>query len=427
MRTRMNLRAKGNMNRRFRSTGRVALAFCLAAAPSLAASSVPDGPAGAAFYVPPSPLSQAEHGTAIWVRDAPAAVAMPSAARNLLVLYQSSTADGKPVAVSGTVSIPQGAPPPGGWPLITWTHGTTGIAPPCAPSLDTPDSTERSYLAASRTRLDRFVKQGYAVVFSDFQGLGVTGGAIHPFLQGEAEARGALDIMRAAREIDPQIGARYVVMGHSEGGQADLFTAQVGPSYVPELALLGDVAFAPASAMKDRIQAMTTEPKPSGVLIYAMYFLQSAASNHPKIDLSRILTAEALAQLPLTRQECVTPALMKGYWATAIPKDQFLPKANLSAILKLAAANDPGIVRIAAPTYIMQGGADVTVPKATTDVVARKLCKSGNQLQYRIFPTADHESVVEEGNEEAVAWIRARFTGTPVATSNCNALPLAPN
>jgi alpha-beta hydrolase superfamily lysophospholipase len=414
------------MKRYFKSTRYIVLAFCLAASPSVAASPVPKGPAGAAFYIPPSPLPRAEHGTAVWVRDAPTAVAMPSAARNLLVLYQSLTVDGKPVAVSGTLSIPQGAPPPGGWGLITWTHGTTGITPACAPSLDTPGSTEHSYLAASRARLDQLVRQGYAVAFSDFQGLGVTGGSIHPFLQGEAEARGALDIMRAARQIEPNIGTRYVVMGHSEGGQADLFTAKFGPSYVPELKLLGNIAFAPASGMKDRIQAMTTEPQPSGVLIYAMYFLQSAASNHPTIDLSQILTPEALAQLPLTRRECVTPALTEGYWATAIPKDQFLPGADLSVILKLAAANDPGTVHIAAPTYIMQGGADVTVPRVTTDVVARKLCTNDNQLQYRIFPTADHESVVEQGNEEAMRWIRARFTGKPTAISNCSALPLAP-
>lgn len=350
---------------------------------------------------------------------------MPSAARNLLVLYRSLTLDGSPVAVSGTLSIPQGTPPPGGWPLITWTHGTTGLSPACAPSLDTPDSTEHYYLGPSRSRLDQFVKQGYAVVFSDFQGLGVQGGSIHPFLQGEAEARGALDIMRAARQIDPAIGARYVVMGHSEGGQADLFTARFGPSYVPELTLLGNVAFAPASDMSDRIQGLTTASEPSGALVYAIYFLQSAVSNHPGIDLGRILTPQALAHLALTRQECVSPALTQGYWATAIPKDQFLPGADLSAILELAAVNDPGTLRIEAPTMIMQGGADVTVPPRTTDAVVRKLCAKGNDVVYRIFPRAEHESVVEVGNDEAASWVRARFTGAP-ATSNCATLPSAP-
>jgi pimeloyl-ACP methyl ester carboxylesterase len=403
----------------------VALALCfVAGAPCVAAGQIPDGPAGMAFYVPPSPLPNAEHGAVIWARAAAADVSMPSAARNLLVLYQSRTLDGAPIAVSGTVSVPHGSPPPGGWPLITWTHGTTGLTPPCAPSLDTPGSTEHYYLGPSRSRLDQFVKQGYAVAFTDFQGLGVSGGSIHPFLQGEAEARGALDIMRAARQIDPNIGARYVVMGHSEGGQADLFTARFGPSYVPDLTLLGNVAFAPASDMSGRIRDLATASQPSGALVYAMYFLQSAASNHPGIDLERILTPQALAHLAQSRQECVSPTLSRGYWATAIPKDQFLPGTDLSAVLKLAAANDPGTLHIAGPTFIMQGGKDVTVPPSTTDVVTRKLCANGDEVLYRVFPSADHESVVQQGNDDAVAWVQARFQDLP-ATTNCGSLPTA--
>lgn len=402
------------------------LALPLAAGPfGIAAAQIPSGPAGMEFYVPPSSLPPGEHGAPIRVREAPAEVVLPGAARNLLVLYRSTTIDGAPVAVSGTISIPRGTPPAGGWPLITWTHGTTGLSPPCAPSLDTPGSTEHSYLGPSRTRLDAFVRQGYAVAFSDFQGLGVTGGDIHPFLQGEAEAHGALDILRAARQIDPAIGPRYLVMGHSEGGQAALFTARFGPDYVPELSLLGTVAFAPASAMGDRIQALTTTTEPSGALVYAMYFLQSVASNHPGIELARILSPQALAHLPQTRRECVSGTLARGYWASAVPRDQFLPGADLSEVLRLAASNDPGLLRIAAPSFILQGSADVTVPPRTTDIVARNLCAKGNALLYRIVAGADHESVVPLGMDEATAWVQARFAGAPAA-GNCGALPATP-
>jgi len=414
------------MRPNLRSAAPLALVLGLGAgAFGTAAAQVPLGPAGMEFYAPPSPLPPAEHGAPIRMREAAPEVALPSAARNLLVLYQSQTVAGAPVAVSGTISIPRGTPPEGGWPLITWTHGTTGLVPPCAPSLDTPGSTEHYYLGPSRTRLDAFVRQGYAVAFSDFQGLGVTGGDIHPFLQGEAEANGALDILRAARRIDPTIGPRYLVMGHSEGGQAALFTAGFGPAYVPELSLLGTVAFAPASAMGDRIQALTTMAEPSGALVYAMYFLQSVASNHPGIELARILSPQALAHLPQTRQECVSPTLVRGYWATAVPRDQFLPGADLSAVLRLAAANDPGVLRITAPSFILQGSADVTVPPRTTDLVARKLCANGNDLLYRILAGADHESVVQLGNDDATAWVQARFAGRP-ATGNCSALPSTP-
>ncbi|MDB5414601.1 MAG: secretory lipase precursor [Rubritepida sp.] len=397
----------------------LAVGLCFAGVTD-AVAQTPDGPAGMAFYNPPSPLPPATHGTPIWMRDAPTAVALPGAARNLLVLYQSLTLEGVPVAVSGTVSIPRGRPPEGGWPLITWTHGTTGISPACAPSLDVPGGTEHYYLGPSRERLDGLVRLGYAVVFSDFQGLGVTGGSIHPFLQGEAEARGALDIMRAARQIDRDIGESYAVMGHSEGGQAALFTAQFGPSYVPELSLLGTVAFAPASDMAGRIQGLTSTAEPSGALVYAMYFLQSVASNHSDIDLRRILTPQALDHLPQTQRECVSPTLAAGYWATAIPRDQFIAGADLASVMQLALANDPGRVRISAPVFIMQGSADVTVPPGGTDLVASSMCANGNELLYSVLPGADHESVVQQGNEAAIAWVQARFQRL-AATSNCSA------
>jgi alpha-beta hydrolase superfamily lysophospholipase len=266
------------------------------------------------------------------------------------------------------------------------------------------------------------VKQGYAIAFSDFQGLGTPG--LHPFLQGEAEARGALDIIRAARQIEPQIGRRYVVMGHSQGGQADLFTAAFGRSYVPELTLLGNVAFAPASNLTGRLEGMTTASEPSLTLTYLIYVLQSFASNHPEIDLKQILTPEALSHLSQTRLECVSKTLSEGYWAKAIPKEQFIPGADLSAVLRLADANDPGVVRIPVPTLIMQGTADVTVDPADTDLLVRKLCNTGVEVAYRAFPGADHETVVKEGNGEAQAWVQARFAGERAA-SNCHALPSA--
>ena len=84
-------------------------------------------PEGLAFYLPPSPLAAAA-GQVIWSRLLTGAAALPGAAENLLVLYHSTTLAGRDTAVSGTISIPAGQPPAGGWPVLSWAHGTTGIA-----------------------------------------------------------------------------------------------------------------------------------------------------------------------------------------------------------------------------------------------------------------------------------------------------------
>jgi hypothetical protein len=52
------------------------------------------------------------------------------------VVYRSTSGDaGSATVVSGTVFNPLGHPLQGGWPVMAFGHGTTGIDEPCAPSL----------------------------------------------------------------------------------------------------------------------------------------------------------------------------------------------------------------------------------------------------------------------------------------------------
>jgi len=395
-----------------------ALVSCVGlSTPSLAQTKQPD-----AFYRPPSPLPAAQHGKVIRSRPLTDAAALPSAARNLLVMYHSTSEDGKDVAVTGTVAIPAGDPPAGGWPVTTWTHGTTGIAPFCAPSLDTPAGPEHQFLGMHEVVMDDYVKRGYVVVATDYEGLGPPG--IHPFLQGASEAHGALDLIRAAREIDPRVGTRYVAIGHSQGGQADLFTAALGPTYVPELKLLGNIALAPASHIQATLNAMMHASAPSYALGYAIYVLESFASNHRDVKLKKILTPQALAHLPQTLDACITSTVSKGYWATAIPKDQFIPGADMTDVEKIAAQNEPSRLTIRVPTLIAQGTADDTVMPAWTDNVVHALCKNGTPLEYAVYRGATHETVLTAATARMQAWVDARFAGK-AAESNCSALPSA--
>lgn len=386
------------------------------------AAEIAGGPAGDAFYTPPSPLPKGPRGSLIWARPLEGTMALPSAAKNTLVLYRSTDAVGRIVAVSGTIAIPAGTAPRGGWPVITWTHGTTGLAPACAPSRDTENGPEHSYIATIRTLLDGFVKKGYVVVASDYAGLGTPGD--HPFLQGKPTGRNALDMLRAARAIEPQIGRRYAVMGHSQGGQVDLFAAAQGPGYIPEFKLVGNLAFAPGSHIAGRLRSVMTSSKNELALPYVLYTLGSYAKTNAASDLKHILTPQALSHMPDLFEGCMTHALSTGYWSTAIAKDQFVAKPDVGSFLKMARQNEPGRLRIAAPTVIMQGTNDVTVLPQDTDDVARQLCASGNRLDYRAIAGADHNGSMVQGGAGALAWIDARFAGEK-ATSDCRSLPKA--
>jgi pimeloyl-ACP methyl ester carboxylesterase len=395
-----------------------ALVSVLAALPA-AAGETPQGPAGDAFYTPSSELPAGERGSVIYTRALDGTMALPSAARNSLVLYRSLDERGKSTVVSGTVSIPKGEAPKGGWPVITWTHGTTGLNAICAPSRDTAGGPEHPYIETISHLLDGFVKNGFAVVATDYKGLGVAG--FHPFLQGVPTGRNALDMLRAGRILEPKIGKRYAVMGHSQGGQVDLFAASEGPSYVPEFELLGDVAFAPGSQIAERLNAVMTSAKTELSLPYVLYTLQSYATTDPAIDLKRILTAEAIAHLPDLHEQCMTHALTTGYWSTAIAKDQFVANPDLGPFVKFGAKNEPGTLKISAPSLVIQGSRDVTVFPATTNALVRQMCAGGNVVEYKQFAEADHNGSMVLGGAAAEEWIKARFAGKP-AGSDCATL-----
>ena len=127
-------------------------------------------------------------------------------------------------------------------------HPTSGVVKKCPPSL-MPD------ISGTIWRLPQMLAKGYIVVATDYPDLGTPG--IHPFLIGESEeGRAVLDSMRATRAL-LRSGAcnRFVVWGHSQGGQAALNTGELAQSYAPELKLLGVAAAAPATCLAELFDA----------------------------------------------------------------------------------------------------------------------------------------------------------------------------
>ncbi len=123
------------------------------------------GPKGLKFYSP-GKLPKGPHGTLIWERPMAGGQSL-TGARNYLVDYTQVGVKGRLVPVSGMVAIPRGTAPKGGWPVITWAHGTTGIADLCAPS-----QLPARNGGLNNPMLDSWIKAGYAVVRTDYEGLG---------------------------------------------------------------------------------------------------------------------------------------------------------------------------------------------------------------------------------------------------------------
>jgi len=358
-------------------------------------------PSGDAFYRPRG-LRSGRPGDVIWA----APIIAPAGSRGWKILYHSRSLDGRDIAVSGVVIIPTAKAPSAGRPVVSWAHGTHGLADACAPSkaLD---------IAYRIPGIKDFVKAGDIVVATDYEGLGTPGE--HPYLVGESEARGVLDIVRAVREMPTSsASANTVVYGHSQGGQAALFAGQIAPSYAPELHLLGVTAVAPVADVTAMVPLATTVPALLGYDVMTAVGFRAA---YPNLDLTTVLGPQALANLDVVDQRCSDDVV--DFFAQ-FPPSQVVAHNPLDVpvLAQLLQQDTAGQVRTAAPQFVVQGDKDALVPKMVTDRYIQRACGLGDQLLYRVYPGRDHITARDFSVPDVEAWIAARVAGAP-APSSC--------
>jgi len=332
-------------------------------------------------------------------------VIAPAGSRGWRVLYHSRALDGRDIEVSGVVVAPTSKPPPGGRPVVTWAHGTHGLADMCAPS-QAIDSTYRI------TGIHQFLKAGYVVAATDYEGLGTPGE--HPYLVGESEGRGVLDIVRAAEQL-PGAGASAttLVYGHSQGGQAALFAGQIAPTYAPDLHVLGVTAVAPVSDLSDLLPEASSAAPLVGYLVMAAVGLHTT---YP-IDLSAILTPQTLANLGVVDRLCSDDLV--DYYAQFPPSQVVLQNpVDVPGVASVLLDDRAGNVSTPAPLFVIQGDQDVLVPKAETDAFVQRACALGDRVDYRIYPGEDHVGARDASVNDVAAWMADRVAGRP-APSTC--------
>ena len=387
----------------------IALALLLLPAAILAspaAAKVKPGPKGAAFYTPPAQL-KGGHGALVWARKHTGADALKGASRNELLLYRSTDVDGGKIVVSGSLALPKGKPPKGGWPLITYAHGTTGSADACAPSrgYDASDLVSYAY-----PLLQRWLKAGYAVVRTDYEGLGTPG--THHYLLGTAEGRSVLDAARAARAFAPRkLSKRVVIAGHSQGGHAALYAASLAPGWTPELKVRGTVAFAPASHLATQFQATLAIATPGGGLGAIVGLgIKRRRPRQPGAGRRRVCSrrrprrstrrprASATTRSPSrprsagcrsTRSSAPTPT-SPGCW----PRSGRTTRSTSRSARRCASSR-------ATPT--------APCSRPFTDELVADYRRAGVAVTYKTYPGVSHGAIVDKGAKSATAYIKSRL------------------
>lgn len=361
------------------------------------------------FYAPPSPLPPGPPGTLIRAQEITGFLPGAKAYR---ILYESTGFDGRPVAVSGVVVVPEGSPPRGGRRVVAFAHGTVGVASSCAPSL------QQTNIAQVFEGLGGFIAQGYVVAATDYSGLGTPGP--NPYLVGRVEAMNVLDSVRAAHGLRAaHAGVEFAVWGHSQGGHASLFTGQLAASYAPELHLVGVAAGAPAPDLIDFLKV--NEKTTVGRVLISMA-LSSWSKIYAGAKLSQILKPAAIATV-----EGIAGACLYGRQALAtIPGAGLLgvhffkhrhPPWRTQPWRRIALENSPGQSSIGVPVLITQGGADPIVPPRVTKALVRRMCAAGERVDLRVYPSVEHLEAGIVVVPDVLSWIAERFAGRPAPTT----------
>lgn len=359
------------------------------------------------FYETPASLPPGKAGALIRSQEV-TDYALPKGTNAVRILYHSRDAAGRDVAASGVVLLPAGAAPKGGWPVIAWAHGTSGVASVCAPSM-------MKDVYYGDEGLFAMLAGGFAVVATDYAGLGTAGP--HQYLDLRSQALDVINSVTAAQQAVTGLSPRWVVDGHSQGGGAAWFVAQ-REAVLGDPNYLGAVSVAGTLDVPGILRFMSASGTET---FYAVFQAYGMKARFPQFNAADMLTAPALAQYPkMTTQGCWYygyATQLSNLLGTSVVRRGF---ANNPWVRKFAAEDAPLRHRPTRPLLVLAGGADHAVPPRSIRPVVREACRLGYHLKFHIYPGLDHDPTMEKSTPDQLHWIRARFDGQP-APDSCDA------
>lgn len=293
-------------------------------------------------------------GTVFANRQIPRANLVPGAASGNIFTYWSTGADDKPHLSSGVLLLPFTPAPAGGYPVVAWAHGSRGLADTCAPTTH-PTAED---LDQAKTWLGR----GYAVISSDYAGLGTEG--VPQYFDSDATARNIVDAVRAGHDIADNLSRSWAVVGRGQGAAAAVALARIATALQgPELDFRGAAASSiPAqfSTLLTRLGPGTTT-MPAGLTADALFTLSAISRARPEVDVVDYLTDSGRQWINKAADLCVAELTRQ---VDGVPLGSLFSKPlsgnrELGAVLQ--SASELPVRGFTRPVLMAQGLVDPTV------------------------------------------------------------------
>ncbi len=318
--------------------------------------------------------------------------------------YVTTDARGRRARSTGIVFLPKGRRPRGGWPVISWAHGTSGLGDKCAPSVVGPALPKRD-----RPYLANWMKEGYAVVASDYAGLGTPG--LPAYLNGRSEAHNIVDIVKAARAYTHALARKWVVIGQSQGAGAAIYTARYATRYGGRgLDYRGGVGTGTPAYIENVVVALGPNfpPLSPATDAYMGYIFASLRSVYPALGIEGILTDTGRDFLRQAETECVFEYEQSvanadvGNWFTGPVSS--LP--NLTETVKrYMAMPENGFDK---PFFMGHGRKDADVPYDLTLPYVQELRANDEPLTFKSY-NSDHSGTLLKSQKDTHPFVRKLF------------------
>ncbi|MFY2787164.1 lipase family protein [Rhodococcus sp. MALMAid1271] len=389
-----------------RSTGPVAaaaLVFALAACSAPVAAPTPP---------PPTPLTAPEGSergeivSSMLLGQVDIGVAYLGGTATKIVYRTTDGVTGGSTQTSGTVFVPKGSAPPGGWPIVSVGHGTTGVTDECAPSL-------YPNLLGSIGLVTPFLERGTVVVVTDYQGLGTPGDPA--YLDPDAAAYDIIDAVRAARNVVPEVGTRWGAVGTSQGGQAVWAAAERNADYGDGLQMVGAAALSPTADLT-RFFAPETEQTLSRQLLVPYLFegLHVADPSAERSEYIRGTFADNVTALTacsdlLGFRKADAGAVIDP--ADAVPATEQAADRMTNWLESVALPRS----RTAVPLLVLVGERDDLIDPSWTRSAVAKACDLGQDVELRSEAQQGHAELA--ANSIGVDWLVDRFLNVPPSST----------
>ncbi len=377
---------------------------------SLAAAALAS-PASASpgFYAPPSPLPDVAPGTVLRSESINYSRSWTKPARGTRiwrVLYTSRDALGRPIAVSGSIyRAARYGLPAERRPLISYALGSQGTGDRCAPSRRIENGGVQDFLL-----INLLIDRGYDVVVTDYEGLGTPGD--HAYAVNRSAAHTVLDMVRAARGFAPagmSAKAPTLVYGYSQGGGAAGMTAELQPTYAPDVPLKGVVA-----------GGVVTDPYAVGASLsggeYAGYLFAAAVgydATYAELRLDDFLNERGRRERASTILDLCFGDILRTYAGFKISDVTTSNPMETEPWRKRLAENALGKSAPAAPVYMFHSSGDEVLPYAATVKLRQQWCAEGANLEWHPYRGLRHFQAAIAGAPDAFRWIDDRLRGRP--------------